>query len=532
MHSIEQKILSKFKKEPLREISTTEIVREVYPEEYSKIITDISNELSDKKLANQAKRKKGQLHRKTLYHLNKLVDDEILKVTSVKGKGEKYFSLGIDEGELVIEKKHKKIIIAKPSVSTGLIDEYENKGIVHKFDPDSWVNKLNCILLESTNYDGINKFYSLVYNCFSEINDALGLNNFEHLVQNSSSENVEEVLKKLNLDTKDYERIVSIIINVKNIHDEKKMTDFIKAYVRINPQNVVLIFKTESKEIKTYEKLFKTIVSEFAEEEIKLNIHNRKVHSAPIIIGRLGPYTLREDEWRDYEESVRGKTIGLVIANTSIAIDVHNFFKQGLDNKRFRELILRTAKTLLKISTTQIKKANDYFKRLNELNKPYNKKFFGYSKNYIRLWNYDLREKGEEHLLELLESAKQEIKNFCSTQQTIYKACGIPFKFDIMFSSVFKKYTQALSPRRYMKMTVRRFRDYHLPETSNFISTRERLFKIFDGCDRIRFFRSGEFTPQDVTRELIFLMNSYELSLLTYDFKERRGELKLTSFIE
>lgn len=532
MHPIEQKILSKFKKEPSKEISTTEILRAVYPEEYSKITRGIRDEFLDKRLAQQAKRKKGRLHRKILYHLNKLVDDDILKVSSVKGKGEKYFSLSIEEGELVVEKKHKKIIIAKPSVSTSLIEEYENKSIVHKFDPDGWINKLNCILLESTNYEGINKFYNLIYNCFSEINDALGLNNFEYLVQNSSPENVEEFIRKLDLDTKDYERIVSIIINAKNIHDEKKISGFIKAFVKINPKNVVLIFKTESKELKAHEKLFRTIVSEFSKEEIKLNIHNKKTHNAPIVIGKAGPYTLSEEEWKDYEENVREKTIGLVIANTTIAIDIHNFFREGFGNKDFRELILRTAKTLLKVSTTQRKKANEYFKRLNELNKPHTKKFFAYSKNYIRFWNYDLREKNQEHLVELLESTKQELKQFCSTQQTIYKACGMPFKFNIVLSSVFKKYIKALSQRRYTKTTIRRFRDYHLQDIVKFINTRESLFKIFDDCDRIRFFRSGEFASQEVTREMVFLMNSYELPLITYDFKERRGELKLTTFLE
>ena len=532
MHFIEQRILNKFKKEPLREIPTTEIVRAVYPEEYVKIIRDINNEFSDKKLAQKAKRRKGQFHRKILYHLNKLVDDEILKVIFIKGKGEKYFALGIEEGEMIVERKHKKIVISKPSISTSLIEEYEARNIVHKFDPDNWVNKLNCILLESTNYTGVNKFYDLVYGCFSEINDVLGLNNFEHLIQNSSLENLEEVLKKLDVDTRDHERFVSLIINVKNILDDKKMSGFIKSFVKINPRNVVLVFKTESKELRSHKTLFKDIVSELSSEEIKINIHNRKIHNAPIIIGKAGPYTLREDEWQDYEENIRGKTLGLVIANTSIAIDVNRFFKENLSSKEFRKLILKTAKTLLKVNTTQNKKCNEYFKRLNELNKPYTKKFFAHTRNYIRFWNYDWREKKQEHLLELLESTSQEIKKFCSTQQTIYKACGIPFNFDIVFSSVFRKYTQNLSTRRYIKTTVKKFKDYHSPEIVNFIETREKLFKIFNGGDRIRFFRSEEFNPEDVIKELVFLMNTYELPLITYDFKERRGEMKLTSFME
>ncbi|KYK26834.1 hypothetical protein AYK26_04580 [Euryarchaeota archaeon SM23-78] len=532
MHIIEQRILNNFKKEPGREIPTTEIVRAVYPEEYAKIIRGMSDELSDKRLIQQARRKKGQLHRKILYHLGNLVKDDILKVTSIKGKGEKYFSLSIEEGELIIEKKHKKIVISKPSISTTLIEEYEDKGIVHKFDPDNWINKVNCILLESTKHTGLNSFYNLIYTCFSEVNDVLGLNNFEHLIQKSSQENVEEILKKLDIDTKDHERFVSLIINVKNIDDDKKVSDFIKSFAKINPKNVTLVFKTESKELRAHKTLFKTLISELSEAEIKINIHNRKVHNAPIIIGKAGPYTLLEEEWKEYEENIRGKTMGLVIANTTIAIDVNRFFSQTRDNQEFRSLIQRTAKTLLKVNTTQKKKANEYFKRLDELNKPYTKKFFAYAKNYIRFWNYDWREKQHEHILELLESTIQEIKKFCTTQQTIYRACGIPFNFNIVFSSVFRKYIQNLSTRRYIKTTIRKFKDYHTPEIIKFIETREKLFKIFEGGDRIRFFRSEEFVPEEVIREFTFLINTYELPLITYDFRERRGETKLTSFME
>jgi hypothetical protein len=531
MHSTEQSILNKFKQEPLREISTTELIRAVHPEEYSRIIRDIDNEFSDKKLTRKAYQRKAQLHRKTLYHLNKLVSDGVLKVSSVHGKGEKYFSLNMDEGELVVEKKHKKIIISKPTISTSLIEEYEAKGIVHKFDPDGWITKLNCLLLESSKEQGINKFYELVYNCFPEVNDALGLNNFEQLIQTNTPENTEEVLKKLDIETKDHDRIVSIIINLKNITDDNRVADFIKNFVKIKPRNVNILFKAESKELKSHEKLFSSIIPEFAREELKLNIHNRKVHDAPMILGKAGPYTLREEEWKDYEEKIRGKTIGLAIASTSIIIDINRFFNSGLNINEFRKLLQKIANVLLKVSMTKNKKAGDYFKRLDDLNKPNTKQFFAYEKNYIRLWNYDLAERGQEHLPELLESSHQEIKRFCSTQHTIYRACGIPFSFDIALSTVMRRFSTDLSQRRYAKATIRSFKDYQDQETINQIQLKEKLSSIFDGGDRTRFFRRGEFIPQDLLRELVFLMNTYDLPIITYDFKERKGEIKLTNFM-
>ncbi|MBN2053068.1 hypothetical protein JW756_06190 [Candidatus Woesearchaeota archaeon] len=531
MNLIEQKILNKFKKEPLREISTTEIVREVHPEEYSRILSSINSDISDKKALKQAMRKKGQLHRKILYHLNKLVEENVLKIASVHGKGEKYFSLSIEQGEIVIEKKHKRIVLSKPSISTGLIDEYEAKGIVHKFDQENWVSKLNCILLESTNHTGINKFYDLVYSCFSETNDALGLNNFEHLILNSTPDNLDEILKKMDMDTKDHERLVNLIINVRNISDDQKVLDFIKLFVEIKPKNVFLVFKAEPKEFRAHEKLFKGIISEFNKADMKLNVHNKKVHDAPFIMGRTGVYTLLDNEWKEYENLTRGKVIGLAIANTTITIDINRFFKDEPDANQARELIIRTAKTLLKINGAQKKKADEYFRRIDDLNKPYTRRFFTYSKDYIRFWNYDLKLKSQSHLLELLESVRDDVKKFCSAQQTIYKSCGMPSHFNIVFSSAIKRYSSALSPREYSKATIRKFKDYDSQEINDFINTREALCKIFEGGDRIRFFRSGEFTPDDIIHELAFLMNTYDLPLITYDFKERRGDAKLTSFM-
>jgi len=531
MNLIEQRILNKFKKEPLREIPTTEIVREVYPEEYSRIIVAINSQFSDKKASNQAKRRKGQLHRKVLYHLNTLVNEGIIKVGSVKGKGEKYFTLAIEEGELVVEKKHKQIVINKPSISTSLIDDYEARGIVCKFDPENWVSKLNCILLESTNQKGINKFYELVYNCFSEVNDCLGLNDFEFMIENNSIENTEETLKKMNIDTMDYERFVSLIINVKNITDNSKILDFINSFVKIKPKNIQLIFKADSKELKSCSELFKSISSEFSREEIKINIHNKKSHEAPIIIGKAGPYTIREDQWQEYKENTQGKTIGLAIANTSIAIDIYKFYRENLSNNDFRELIMKISKTLLKVSANQRRRSNEFFKRINELNKPYIKRFFSYNKNYIRFWNYDLRDKKQEHLLELLESSKEDVMKFCSTERTIYNSCGMPMNFDIVFSSVFNKFSKSLSKREYVKTTIRNFKDYHESEMSYYINMKERLAHVFEGGDRCRFFRKGKFLPEDIIKEMVFLMNTYELALITYDFKELKGEIKLTNFL-
>ena len=531
MHLIEQKILNQFKKEPLKETSTTEIVRAVHPEEYSKIIRSINSETADRKDKNNSMREKGQLHRKVLYHLNKLVDEKVLIVTNTKGKGEKMFSLNIEQGEIIVEKKRKTIIINKPSVSTNLIDEYEDKKIIQKFDPESWINKVNCILLENSQQLGTNKYYDVIYNSLSEVNDALGLNDFEQIIQDNPSEEVDEFINKLDIDTKDHNLFVSMILNTQNFRDEEKIKQFIRNFARKKPKNIALIFKTESKDVKLRTELFKEIIEQFSSKEIKINLQNSRIHSPPMIIGKAGSYTIEKDEWENYKENIRGKTIGLVISQVSIAIDLYRFFRESPSANDFRELIMRTAKTMLQVNSTQRRKSNDYFKKLNDLNYPNTKKFFLHSNNYIRFWNYNLSDEKQANLLELMQSAKKEIDIFCKTEETIYKSCGIPITFRINFSSVFKKFSPNLSSRIYHKTTIKRFKDFQSKEMSILISLKEDLTKIFDGGDRARFFRRGEYTAEEIIKEWAFLMNTHELQLITYDFKELKGDVKLTNFM-
>jgi hypothetical protein len=71
MKNIEEVILQIFKVNPSKEYDTSELTREIFPEEYSTITTLLAS--SDKSRVNDAKRKKFQLHRKLLYYLNKLV---------------------------------------------------------------------------------------------------------------------------------------------------------------------------------------------------------------------------------------------------------------------------------------------------------------------------------------------------------------------------------------------------------------------------------------------------------------------------
>ena len=94
MHAIDLKILKVLGRSS-KELSTSSLVRDVFDEEFNRIEENLNH--YEKSYILRAKREKAQLHRKLLYHLNKLMDKKYIFVSSTKGKGEKYFVLNEDK---------------------------------------------------------------------------------------------------------------------------------------------------------------------------------------------------------------------------------------------------------------------------------------------------------------------------------------------------------------------------------------------------------------------------------------------------
>ena len=152
MHPLEVAILEAFKQQPTKGFSTTELVHAIFTQEYTSINEQIHSQ--DKKEVRRGYAAKGKLHRKLLYHVNSLVDQHLLIVQGTRGKGEKLFRLGFEEGELVIQEKRQKIVISKPASVTTHIDGYEQQGFVRKFRPESWLHKQNSVMLDCDAFAG------------------------------------------------------------------------------------------------------------------------------------------------------------------------------------------------------------------------------------------------------------------------------------------------------------------------------------------------------------------------------------------
>lgn len=337
---------------------------------------------------------------------------------------------------------------------------------------------------------------------------------------------------QLDIDSMDYNKNITITIDFGHVTKREPIIDFIKIFADIKPTNMQTIFEMKNKDLQKYHAIIEQAVISFSKKKIKLNIKNNTSKRAPYIIGRAGIHTLEDEDWEIYKKESRGKVIGLSCVQSTVGVDVNSFFKEFDTHADFRKFILKTAKALLSANTIQRKKSREYFKNIHELNKDHANDFFMFSRNYIRLWNYDWKEEKQEHIISLLKSCQEEIDFFCHQEETIFKSCGIPIRFKIAFSSAFKNFDKGfLSKRTYYKTTIKKIDELYTEEMKRFIQTREKICDIFDGGDRIRFFRSGNFTPQQIIHELSYILNSFELPLFCYDFAERKGNISLKNFI-
>jgi hypothetical protein len=529
---MEETIINIFKNHPVRELNTEFIAKEAYIREYS-IAEDLLKS-QDKSVVNSGKEKKFQLHRKTLYYLNKLVDNNIIKVSKIVEKGEKYFILLASEGDTILEKGYKKILITKPTLNTTFIEKYESKNLMKKFEENSWINRLNSILLECEYTKDINILYKTIFDCFTNVNDTIALNEFEIIINNSNDQALKDFLEKISKDSENYNKTISIIINLSSCNNN--LNKFINHYINSQTKNskrINIIFNITNRDLQKNSKNIINIFEKFSSSKIKINIKNSDIAKAPYFNGRAGIYNFDEQDWINYCKESKGKSLGISCSQSQIGINVTKFFEEYKSNTEFRNAVLDTAKTLLLANNIQRRKSSEYFQNINTINSENKSYFYKFNRNYIRFWNYDWhRTIHEDTFHELILSTKELVDNFCRNEETIFKSCGIPIRFKIAFSSAFKNFDQNFTGERgYKKITINKIEDYYSGEMKSFLQYREKMFESFDGGDRFRIFRSSNFSSSDIIHELGILLNAYRIPLFTYDFSSLRGTIKLTSFI-
>jgi len=531
MHAVELKIIQLLGRSSDKEWRTTELVQKLFSNDFEQIEQNLDSK--DKLKVLEAKRKKAQLHRKILYHINKLVEEDYLFVAKIEGKGEKLFAL--NKQKKVENKRDEEIRSVFESISDQNKDDallsnlgsYIDKKIIHVFNEKNWTSKLNAILLRPIT--NTNELYQRISELHPNYNDVLGIYDFQEVIEHATIDDVLRFLKKIDLDSKDYDKRICLHIDTTKQTNVSKIQSFVESITTLAPENISCVFSITNESLKDQTKLFKEITRLCNEHKVRLHIQNKTIHETPILIGKGGTYTIKRSDWKAYQELDIKRTIGLCFADASIAIDLRKVFEEEKPFEILKELFPKIAKTLILGTAALRKKSDILFSKINELNKPFQHQFFAYATSYIRLWNYDMKADYFDSLTVHLQGAATELETIAKTQETVFRACGLPISVNLSLSSAFRKFAETLSKRRYHKVTIVSKNDILSPEVKKHIEDRQSLLDIMSS-DRVRFFRAENGTSKNVVDEFFILLELYKIPLFAYDFKKRQGEVTLDTF--
>lgn len=499
-------ILKIFEKNPDKQFSASQIVNKIKPDLFDKL-NDL-NKITQKNEIREVKREILKLQRIVLYHLNNLFSRGVIIHSTTSFRGSKFFKINLDSGkELYLKQKEVDIKISKP---LGIpIEGYEKKNIIEKFEQETWLNRLNSILVNCSNLND-KQIITIVNRVSQNINDVIGLYNIENIHLKK------DFFKKIELLCEDYDKKLNYIINV-----DGDIIKVVNEYLSIKPKNTLFIFEINRKDLEN-ENLME-IFSLFSKQAYPVYLKNNDVHDPPYLIGKAGPYTFNKNEWEAYKKNFEAKTLCLVCSKTTILVDVKKYFEY---HKNFNNLIKRVINTIFKVNVHQRKNFNEYFNELMELNKPYYRELFILGQNYIRLWNYGWKDPklNQDDILNDLRNTSEDIKKISKVQETIYRSCGMPIKFNIALSCAFQK--QNLSEPTFNNITLANDNDIYLSETIQSLKQKEKLFKIFNGGDILKLVKYKE--PS--LRELGLVL-SYNIPLICYEFRTNPN-YDLTRFFE
>jgi len=512
---IEQAVQKLFR-EGVYEITTTEIVKTVFPSQWQVIESVLNSEFSTKHEVHQAKALKAKLHRKVIYYLNKLVEEGLLRISKLNPRGEKVFTVSRTQ----IQAGKPQNLNAMLSILTPT-KYYEDLGIVQHHPDIEWVSRVHSVVLNADLFESLTALNATIQHIAPAVNDTIAINNFQTMINTKQLSSLQNFLVFTNNLLRDYNQKLSLIMNVSYLNVER-FNAVLKTLSLLPSRVINIVLKLNHKSMSSLDVLLSKSLKLFMDNNFKLNIHNANAFKGVLYPGRAGVYALHKNV---------KNALGVVSSATSIGIDVKRFTEKLKTFTAFRKLSLAAAKTLLLITSIQFKTFKQNIKRLQILSRENPAIVFSHSKSYVRLWNYDWEGVEKNNLLDLMLSVRETLKIFARSEEMIYKSCGLPMKFNIGLSSAFKTYKlKFLSKKHYFKQRVYSLKDLTSPVMKNFLRVRERLINIFEGADRVRIFHASA-SPEKIFEEVSYLTTTTNLPLISFDFTAKPRDLKLTQFL-
>ncbi|MBD3259303.1 hypothetical protein GF371_01590 [Candidatus Woesearchaeota archaeon] len=523
MGNLDHDILMLFQKEPYAELGTTDIIKVVQAEEHDRLQKIIDDKYSGLETVKQAKSQKKKLNRQLLYHLNKLVNSGLLKVSKTSPKGQKYFVLGIENGEKVYIDKHNRIRqqISKPNIPRIPLGEYETKEIAAKYEKEDWLGKVNSIFLELNMFENLRQISDTIDFCFHNINDCICLHNFESLVAEHDIEDIVRFLAKLNSKCIDFGKTVSCSITLKNIINAEKFIEIIK---EIKDLDINLIFNIAKDDINT--RLFENIIEQLSKNNQDLYIRNNDVSVMPYFMGRAGPYTIDQKDWKHYKNEFKDKLYGFVISQATLLLDMNKLFEQKRNLENVQKVIKKLMFVFNESNDAQRMHSRQLFPELFKLDKEKGD-FLIFSRNLIRLWNYGWKnpEFDQDFLYEYLETSFKMVKEFSKYQEIVYKCSGMPTRMNIALASAYRdSVREVFTSPNFLKFKIRNISDLQKTENKKTMAIKEKLFGLLDGGDVMSFYRSGTFDTNALKNEILYILNHFKLPFFRFNFKEVRDK--------
>ncbi|NJL44403.1 MAG: hypothetical protein HC945_03775 [Nitrosarchaeum sp.] len=361
MHRIELEILKVFKRDPGARLRTGEVVRLVLGEEYGLVQPGLYGQASAEQVR-LARREKAKLHRKVLYHVGKMVRDQILSVVSVVSKGEKVFALGLEAGEYVIEKSKHRILISKPADLSLPIEGLEQSGVVARFEPDTWISRLNAMFVDARSFRGVAQLRAALHEIFQVVNDVVGINRFESVVEEVPLEEVLDLVRRLEMDGKDYGRRVCLVMSLVKVKDRARLRAFVRGFADLAAREVTVIFNVSKQSFAEGRDVLEEVIARFQERKIKINIKNSDRCQPLVLVGRAGMYSMLDADWKEYLDARSRDVKGAVLGQSSLALDLRRLAPRSADE--LSDAMLRCAKALLRANVLQRRNAEEYSVRL------------------------------------------------------------------------------------------------------------------------------------------------------------------------
>lgn len=492
MNSTDQLILLVFKKEPMREFSTSEIIRAVYTEEYDPVKAALHRDV-DKERKRDAGQKKGELHRRILYHLGKLCQEGILKVTRSTDRGEKVFSLALDPGSYVVEKRERKILIENPVLPEG-VDKYHAEGIIRPFEKDTMLSRANAVLIDAKSP----LFQKESRLLFAEVNDVLGILHADVLLA-ESLDRAKETVERILVDARDAGKDVSFLIDLAG---KKVCLPEFLAFLCSRGSQVFL--RGDVKSLQKNRVLESAIVSA-AKHRGQLFV---QTCPSPLVFGKEGLYSFDGLEWgTDIHPDV------MIMGGMSIEIDIDSFLKRCVPEE-WSEVIASAIRSLFLAGRLQ--RTSGVAPLMDQ---HWSNEVRCFSRNYIRFFH----EGNDARVQGLLIALKRQAKELCQKQEYLYQACGLPLRFRI-----------ALGRGNHAEMKefpiIRKSKDVDDPAVADVVNEhlgREVSVPLYD---IFRILRSP-LKAVDVSKEVLSLLMRHELPVICIDFSKREGEVSLTRFL-